>query len=145
VPLVCKQTSGFVAGRSCRGPGFAGPFACRYDRDVILEKLEVTPGELQARTGWELRPEGLCKADRCVPLPDGASDRLEVQVLAERLGMALVHDPEHGLWALGPESGGRALLSAKLPDVSLPDRRGDPFSLSSLRGTKVIMVAWASW
>jgi hypothetical protein len=112
---------------------------------VILEQLDVTPEQLSERTGWELRPEGLCKADRCVPLPDGASDVIDVRVLAERLGMALVHDSQHALWALGPESGGRALLSAELPDVTLPDRHGNPFSLSSLRGTKVLLVAWASW
>lgn len=112
---------------------------------MILERLEVTPDELRARTGWELKPEGLCKADRCVPLPDGGGDGIDVGVLAERLGMALVHDEAHGLWALGPESGGRALLSAELPEIDLPDRHGDPFSLSSLRGRKVLLVAWASW
>ena len=59
--------------------------------------------------------------------------------------MALVHDETHGLWALGPESGGRALLSAELPDVTLPDRHGTPFSIASLRGMKVLIVTWASW
>ena len=119
---------------------------------MILEKLEVTPEELQARTGWELKPEGLCKADRCVPVPagelrtaNGEPVRLDARALSERLGMALVHDEEHGLWALGPESGDRALLSAELPEISLPDRHGDPFSISSLRRTKVLLVAWASW
>ena len=112
---------------------------------MILDRLEVTPGELRVRTGWELKPEGLCKADRCVPLPEKAGERIDVRVLAERLGMALVHDEEHELWALGPESGGRALLSAELPDVTLPDRDGNPFSLSALHGKKVLLVAWASW
>ena len=112
---------------------------------VILERLEVTPEELQARTGWEIRPEGACKADRCVPLPGDGGEPVDVQVLAERLGMALVHDETHGLWALGPESGGRVLLSAELPDVTLPDRDGTPFSISSLREMKVLIVTWASW
>jgi hypothetical protein len=111
---------------------------------VILQGLELTPEELRNRTGWDLKPEGLCKADRCVPL-DAAGERLDVQVLAERLGMALVHDEAHGLWALGPESGDRALLSAELPEVTLPDRHGSPFSISSLRGMKVLIVTWASW
>jgi hypothetical protein len=129
-----------------------GPSRWQYDATVIVDQLEVTPQELRARTGWELKPDGLCKADRCVPAADcrlptsqGGPDRLDVRVLAERLGMALVHDEAHGLWALGPESGGRALLSAELPEISLPDRHGDPFSLSTLRGTKVLLVAWASW
>jgi hypothetical protein len=51
------------------------------------------------------------------------------------------------VWALGPESepGGRTLLSAELPDITLPDRDGKDFSLRSLRGTKIFMLAWASW
>jgi hypothetical protein len=59
--------------------------------------------------------------------------------------MALVHDEKHGLWGLGPESGGRALTSAELPDIVLADRHGQDFALRSLRGTKVFMIAWASW
>jgi hypothetical protein len=119
---------------------------------VILESLEVSADDLQARTGWELKPEGLCKADRCVPLADGERptangerEGLDVRAVAERLGMPLVHDEAHGLWALGPEAGGRALASARLPEITLPDRHGNPFSLSSLLGTKVLLVAWASW
>ncbi len=111
---------------------------------MILERPEVTPEQLRARTGWDLKPEGLCKGDRCVSFDD-AADGLDVETLADRLGMALVHDEGHGLWALGPESGGRALLTAELPDVTLPDRRGNPFSLSALHGKKVLLVAWASW
>ena len=109
---------------------------------MILDSPRLAPAELAAHTGWEIRPEGACKADRCVPLPDGP---LDAETLAQRLGMALVADQEHGLWALGPESGGRALLSADMPDLELPDRNGRPFSLRSLRGTRIVMVAWASW
>jgi hypothetical protein len=122
-----------------------GPLLADTIANVILEELEVTPEELRARTGWEIKPEGACKADRCVPLPDVPGERIDVRVLAERLGMALVHDEAHVLWALGPESGGRALLSAEMPDLTLPDRDGNPFSLSSLLGAKVLLVAWASW
>jgi hypothetical protein len=77
----------------------------------------------------------------CLPLPTP----FDVRELARRLGMALVHDDAHGLWALGPPAGGRALTSAQLPDIVLPDRGGAEFALRSLRGTKVFMIAWASW
>ena len=50
-----------------------------------------------------------------------------------------------GLWSLGPESGGRALASAQAPDLVLPSLSGEPFPLSRLRGTKVLIAAWASW
>ena len=112
---------------------------------MILDRPEVTSEQLARRTGWELKPEGACKGDHCVPLPVVPGDTVDLHVLAERLGMALVHDDDRGLWALGPESGGHALLSARMPDLELPDRNGTPFDLRSLRGTKVLLVAWASW
>ena len=75
-------------------------------------------------------------------MPEGADAR----ALAERLGMALVHDETHGLWALGPETvWARALGSATAPDLVLPDRNGESFALRSLRGQKVLLLAWASW
>ena len=114
---------------------------------MILQDLRFTPDELERQTGWELKPEGLCKDDRCVPLPDGSgTDGLvDVTVVAERLGMPLVHDEGHGLWALGPEAGGRVLASAELPPIVLADVDGRPFDLASLRGEKVLIAAWASW
>jgi len=114
---------------------------------MILERLDEPPKALAQRTGWEIKPEGACRDDVCVPLPSP----FDVRDLSTRLGMALVQDEDHGLWALGPESGesgkpgGRALASARLPDIVLPDRSGEDFAISSLRGTKVFMIAWASW
>ena len=43
------------------------------------------------------------------------------------------------------EAGGRALASVDAPDLVLPDLQGRPFRLRSLRGSKVLLVAWASW
>jgi len=114
---------------------------------MILDRLDVTPDDLERQTGWELKPEGLCKDDRCVPLPTDAraAGRLDVQIVADRLGMPLVHDERHGVWALGPESGDHVLESAQLPPIVLEDVDGRPFDLASLRGEKVLIAAWASW
>jgi hypothetical protein len=60
--------------------------------------------------------------------------------------MPLVHDTDAGVWALGPgTTSGRVLSTAIAPDPGLIDRRGEPFRLSSLRGRKVLLVAWASY
>jgi hypothetical protein len=115
---------------------------------MILDSLDVDVASFEGRTGWAIKPEGACKAEMCVPMPAGAGDvptTIDARVLAERLGMPLVEDAEHGLWALGPETLGRALASADAPDFELPDRHGVPFQLSSLRGLKVLLLAWASW
>jgi hypothetical protein len=117
---------------------------------VILAELAVDDAEFAARTGWAIKPEGACKGDVCVPLPSDArrdDGRLAVAVLADRLGMPLVADDDHGVWALGPATNGtgRVLTSAVAPDLELPDADGNPFKLSSLHGKKVLLVAWASW
>jgi hypothetical protein len=108
---------------------------------VIIDRLDEPPAELERRTGWTIKPQGACRDDVCVPLPTP----FDARELARRLGMALVHDPRHDVWALGPPAGGHALSSATLPDIVLPDRHGERFALRSLRGTKVFMIAWASW
>jgi hypothetical protein len=108
---------------------------------VIITRLDEPPEELERRTGWAIKPEGACRADVCVPL----SPPFDVRELADRLRMALVHDDDHELWALGPPSDGHVLSSAVLPEIVLPDQHGRPFALGSLRGTKVFMIAWASW
>lgn len=112
---------------------------------MILETLRINPLDLARRTGWELKPEGACKGERCVPLPNTVSSTVDARVLAERLGMPLVHDEPSGLWCLGPEAGGRALTSVEAPDLVLPDLHGQAFHLRSLIGRKVLLVAWASW
>jgi hypothetical protein len=119
----------------------------RKEENLILDRLDLTPAELERQIGWELRPEGLCKDDRCVPFPAAASadGHIDVRAVAERLGMPLVHDDRHDLWALGPESGGRVLDSAELPSIVLTDVDRRPFDLASLRGEKVLIAAWASW
>ena len=117
---------------------------------MILHDLAIDGAEFEARTGWAIKPQGACKGDVCVPLPDGArrgDGRLDASVVAERLGMPLVADDSHGIWALGPETAvtGRALTTTVAADVTLPDVDGELFRLSALRGQKVLLVAWASW
>lgn len=116
---------------------------------MITDRLDVDAGDLAARTGWDLKPQGACKGDLCVPLPPEvrtAAGRVDVTVLAPRLGMPLLADETHGVWALGPDSvAGRALVTAEAPDVTLPDVDGRPFRLADLRGKKVVLAAWASW
>jgi hypothetical protein len=109
---------------------------------VILDTLELTPEAFAAGTGWDITAQGACRGDVCVPLPEGFS----VANAANRLGMALVSDDDLGVWVLGPEAiGGRALATAVAPELVLPDVDGNQFSLSWLRGQKVVLVSWAPY
>jgi hypothetical protein len=83
---------------------------------MLLHDLTVTPNEFEAGTGWVLKPEGACRGDVCIPLGDDVvtGDRVDVAAAADRMQLPLVHDAEHGVWALGPWPGtGRALVSAE--------------------------------
>jgi hypothetical protein len=91
---------------------------------VIVDSLELSPEAFAAGTGWQIKPEGACKADVCVPLP--AAGSFDLKATAERLG-------------------GRALASAEAPELELDDLDGRPFRLSSLRGQKVLLVSWAPY
>jgi hypothetical protein len=120
---------------------------------VILTELRTSAAAFHASTGWEPKPEGLCRGEVCVPAPGalgaqsiGADGALDVSIAADRLGMPLVHDSDHGVWALGSATlGGRALTTAVAADPELLTFDKKPFHLSSLRGKKVILLAWSSY
>ena len=82
---------------------------------MTLDRLDLTAAEFAETTGWEIKPEGACKDERCVPLSPpvrDATESVDAAAVAERLGMPIAHDETHGLWAIGPESGGRVCSTA---------------------------------
>ncbi len=112
---------------------------------MLIMNDRISASEFAAASGWEIRPEGACRGDVCVPLPDSNTEFVDVQTLSERLGTPLVRHDD-GLAALGPATvGGRALVTAEAPELVLPDFDGNEFRLSSLRGQKVVLVAWSPY
>jgi hypothetical protein len=110
-----------------------------------------------ARLGWELRPEGACRGDVCVPIPkarerdfvrDDAGERLFNLTEFAKLRRQPVACSERGdVFAIGEASDDRAglLRGGLAPDFALPDLAGRIHSLSEHRGKKVFLVSWASW
>jgi hypothetical protein len=111
---------------------------------LILDRLDVDAATLERLTGWRVTGDSICREDRCVPFAT-SGPAIDVAELAARLGLPLVHDEAHGLWSLGPESGARALASARMPPLVLPDLDGRDFDVASLRGRKVLLLAWGSY
>jgi hypothetical protein len=113
---------------------------------MIISDLHVSRVEFEQGSGWKLKPEGACRGDVCVPLHGaGNGDTFDLTPVASALGMAVIEEIAHRLWAVGPSTGGRALASASMPPITLPEWRGGDFTVESLRGTKVLLLAWASW
>ncbi len=100
-------------------------------------------------TGWALKPEGMCRDERCVPLPAAAVKGSDVDVEAfwQKLGGPVIASQDGDVWALGAPADERnaALEGLQAPDFTLPDIDGTPRSLSQLRGKKVFLATWASW
>jgi hypothetical protein len=100
-------------------------------------------------TGWTLKPEGMCRADVCVPMPASAVGTNEIDLVAfwQKLGGPVVASDSRDVWALGAPADERnaALEGLEAPDFTLPDLDGAPRTLSALRGKKVFLATWASW
>lgn len=117
------------------------------DRDGLW----LSPADLLRVTGWEVKPEGVCRGDVCVALPPGrerdGGSSVDLLALARLLGQPVVYEAEADVWAFGhaprPEPAPGTPLEA--PDFRLPDLQGRPHALSDYRGAKVLLLSWASW
>jgi hypothetical protein len=119
--------------------------------------LWLEAAELKKLTGWELKLEGMCRADLCVPLPPGRENEftskrdgatlLNFTALADLMNKPWAGDAKHRVWYFGAEAAdrGNALRSLEAPDFELPDLDGKLHRLSDYRGQKVFLLAWASW
>ena len=113
---------------------------------MLTTTRRIPTTTFEQATGWQIKPEGACKGDVCIPLAAPPGDTLDVVETAQAMGLPVVEDSSHGLIAVGPESiGNRALTTARMPDIELPDLNGNPFKLSSLIGQKIVVYAWAPY
>jgi hypothetical protein len=116
------------------------------------ENFWVPLADLQT-TGWELKPEGACKGEFCVPIPRGREEEFAAHgafnlgLLATYLGQPIVHDAGSDTVVIGESADVRTtmLRSLQAPDFTLPDLDGRMHSLSDYRGRKIFLVSWASW
>ena len=116
-----------------------------------VEGAHVSRAELLELTGWDLKPEGLCKGDVCVPTrgrPEAEVDGVvNLAVVADLLGQPFVLDEEKAVAVLGTSVATRSqqLSEANIHDLVLRDFDGKEISWSSIGRKKKVFVAWASW
>ena len=125
--------------------------AVRVEGSTATGRFLIPTSELEVATGWVRKPEGLCQGDVCVPVRDASAlqvaDSIDVAALATALGRRSVIDLEAGIAAISLDAAVRhaALDGLVAPEVTLPNLDGMAFTLSSLRGSKVLLVAFSSW
>ena len=121
------------------------------DAAVRGDAIRIAPETVARTLGWELKPQGLCRDDTCIPVRerDALVDRdgLDLATLARLLDRPIALDAAERVAVLGASAGTRAgrLASLEAPDFTLPDLDGRPHSLAGHRGRKVLLIAWASW
>jgi len=136
-----------------------------YDDDPVEAPAARTEGgrlwldaaDLARATRWELKPEGMCRDEVCIPIPDalaasivredGGERLVDLTGFAGYLNQPYAHDEEHDVWLFG-ESADEArthLLALEAPDFTLPAYDGKTYSLSAFRDKKVFLLLWSSW
>jgi hypothetical protein len=115
------------------------------DGDVWLP-LEGLPSAI----GWDVRPEGVCAGETCVPLPPEATwwddEAFNLSAFGRHIGLAEAADSDRGVVAyVVPGEGAPGPGSVEAPDFTLPDLDGNLHSLSDHRGEKVVLLTWASF
>jgi hypothetical protein len=121
------------------------------EAEVSGDRLLVDPAQLPAALGWELKPEGLCRDDVCVPVRDPAGlfvgDTLDLAAVGAGLGRAVVVDADARVAAIAfdAEARRRALTDLVAPPFTLPDLDGTLHALEEWHNRKKLLVAFASW
>ena len=113
------------------------------------EGLWLDAADCLAATGWEAKPEGMCRDEVCIPIPPTMrrGDAVDVAAFWRLIDAPAVSDTDGQVWSLGIAADARrqALESLDAPDFALPDLAGAQHRLADLRGNKVLLVTWASW
>ncbi|MDH3706842.1 MAG: peroxiredoxin family protein [Acidimicrobiia bacterium] len=121
------------------------------DGEVVGGRVLVEPASLVDAVGWQLKPEGLCRDDRCVPVRDltaiEVGHQLDVAAVGATLGRRAVVDADGAVVALSLDAEGRrqALSGHRAPDFTLPDLDGRPRSLEEWHGRRRMLFAFSSW
>jgi len=115
--------------------------------------LWLSAADAEQATGWQMKPEGFCKGDICVPTPAGQAgdyvdgERVNVSAYWDLMGKPAAASASGDTWFLGEGAEARndALLSLEAPNFTLPDFNGKLHSLTDFRRKRVLLITWASW
>ena len=111
--------------------------------------LWIRKDDLHKVNGFDVKPQGACRADVCVPIPKTMlrDNWFDLTAFAKKVEQAVVADVDARVWSFGEIQTlrGRFLTSRVAPDIAIPDRRGRSVKLSAFHGKKVLLVTWASW
>jgi hypothetical protein len=126
------------------------------ERSTAVDKIRPDEKDLWVRKAdlpkindFEVKPQGACRNDLCIPLSKDLThgEFFNLTGFARKLGEAVVADSDTRVWSFGeiPVLRGAFVSSRIAPDFAVPDRKGKIIHLNDFRGKKVLVVTWASW
>ena len=114
-------------------------------------EFAISLDDFARATGWQLKPQGLCIAEICVPVRDVKTLTNQTQIdlveFARVTNQNIVVDQQRKVAALGEHADTRseAMTSLDAPDFRLPDIHGRQVSFSDFNRRKRLLLAWSSW
>src|SRR5262245_7041929 len=127
----------------------ATPLTAIRRKPTDASSLWIRKRDLPRVNGFDVKPQGACRADVCVPIPKAMLDGewFDLTAFAKKAGQVVVADVDTRVWSFGEIQAlrGSFLNSRAAPDITIPDRRGHPVKLSDFRGKKMLLLTWASW
>jgi hypothetical protein len=121
------------------------------DGDLAADEALVAPAVVESTLGWTVKPEGLCRAEVCVPWgangAPAAGAAIDLVATASRLGHATLVDAEAAVVVVGVSAERRrgAVDALELPEFTLPDLDGTAHSSHEWSRRKRLLVAFSSW
>ena len=115
--------------------------------------LLIRPEDLTRINGFELKPEGACYQDMCIPMNENllitrdGREWFDLIAFADLLEQAYVVDHEAGVWSFAelPLKRENMKVDAMAPDFEITDRQGEVIRMTDLKGKKALIVTWSSW
>jgi hypothetical protein len=114
-------------------------------------EFAISIEDFERATGWQLKPEGLCFADTCVPVANSSvltnNTHLDLVEFARVTKQNIVFDRQRQVATLGERADSRSesMSSLLAPDFKLPDIHGRQVSFSDFNRRKRLLLAWSSW
>ena len=119
------------------------------DAKDTTDALWIHSRDLTRINNFELKPDGACRGDLCIPIPADMrrGDAFNLIAFAKHANQPVVFEPAARAWSFGEMRALDAGLatSRMAPDFTVPDRLGRPVALDGFRGKKVLVITWASW
>ncbi len=111
------------------------------------DNLWIRSRDLPRVNEFEVKPQGACRADVCIPLSKTLKngDWFNLTGFARKIGETVVTDQNVYSFGEIPVLRGGFYNSRVAPDFAVPDRKGKVVHLSDFRGKKALVITWASW